>query len=168
MSRSSQSGPTGSEPACPVIGERYFDTDLGVSVEWDGSAWNSMGGGGGGGSPNALLDGVQHNDTVGATPAIGSVVGDDGVGSWTAVTGSGGANTEFLSLPPGGGAPAWAAGVPAADVTPAGGAGQGLAPVGATVAATAAPAAGWSSTGPYATMLNAMMPLPVGAWFEKL
>lgn len=166
MSRPRQSGPTANRPACPVLGERYHDTDLGVSVEWDGSTWNSMGGGGGGGSHNLLS--ATHTDTVAGPAAVGSVVGDDGLGSWQAVTGSGGANREFLSLPPGGGAPAWAAGVPVGDVTPQAGAGQDIVPVGACMAFASAPGAGWSSTTTNATFLNGAMPLPSGAWYEKL
>lgn len=153
MSRPRQSGPTADRPSCPVIGERYFDTDLGNSVEWDGSTWNSMGGGGGGGAP---------------TSTVGAIQVDDGAGGWSSLAHSGGGADEYPYGPAGGGTVAFRAGVPAGDVTPAGGAGQDIVPVGATVAATAAPAAGWSSTGPYATMLNAMFPLPVGAWYEKL
>lgn len=33
------SGPTSSRPDNPGLGERYFDTDLNLSIEWDGSTW---------------------------------------------------------------------------------------------------------------------------------
>ncbi len=69
MSRPRQSGPTGGEPCNPVLGERYFDTTQGSSVEWNGTTWNSMGGGGGGGS--SCLDGIMCYDNAGGTPIAG-------------------------------------------------------------------------------------------------
>ena len=70
MSRPRQSGPTADRPTCPVQGERYFDTDLGNSVEWDGSAWNSLGGGGG----SSCLDGIMVYDNAGGTPITGAQI----------------------------------------------------------------------------------------------
>ena len=96
MSRPRQQGPTGSEPSCPVIGERFFDTTLGTSVEWNRSCWNSMGGGGGGGSPArmtssftgvygtpadfALFTGVTVHTVLGAVPDRHRGLGDVSAG----------------------------------------------------------------------------------------
>lgn len=38
------SGTTAHRPTNPEIGQKYFDTDIGVSMTWDGAAWRSSGG----------------------------------------------------------------------------------------------------------------------------
>ena len=74
MSHPRQSGPTASRPACATIGTRYFDTDLGQSVEWDGTTWNAMGGGG-----SSCLDGILCYDNAGGTPIAGAQIPMDTV-----------------------------------------------------------------------------------------
>ena len=39
------SGPTVDRPAAPIVGQTYFDTDIGQPVTWDGAAWVPRGAG---------------------------------------------------------------------------------------------------------------------------
>lgn len=90
-----QSGSTADRPAKRLwIGRRYFDTDIGAPVFWDGSAWIEGGGGGGG------LTTEQVDDRVAALLVAGSNVTltyNDGAGTLTiASSGGGGSGSSYF------------------------------------------------------------------------
>jgi hypothetical protein len=42
--RDTMSGATAQRPAQPVVAQRYYDTDLGIPIWWNGSVWKNAAG----------------------------------------------------------------------------------------------------------------------------